>query len=223
MAKFARLDVFNSLLKIGMVPVFYHRDFETAKAVIRACAKGGASVVEFTNRGDNAYRIFSELVEYFAMEMPELILGIGSVIDPGTAALYISSGTNFVVGSVFNPEVSKICNRRKVGYIPGCATPSEISNAEEAGAEIVKLFPGSHGGPNLVKSVLAPTPWSRIMPTGGVAPTRENLEGWFGAGVAAVGMGSKLVRKDWVTNGEFEKIENLTRETIQLIEEIRCK
>ncbi len=221
MGSFARLDVFNSILKIGMVPVFYHGNMETAKQVILACAKGGASVVEFTNRGDNAYRIFSDLVNYFSVEMPELILGVGSVIDSGTAALYLTSGANFVVGSVFNVEVAKICNRRKTAYIPGCATPTEISTAEEAGAEIVKLFPGSHGGPNFIKSILAPTPWSNIMPTGGVSPTRENLEGWFKAGAACVGMGSRLVRKDWVLEGNYQAIEDLTKKTVDLIQIIR--
>jgi len=221
MASFARLDVLSTILKIGLVPVFYHRNTETAKQVVMACAKGGASVVEFTNRGDNAYRVFSDLVEYFSVEMPELILGIGSVIDPGTAALYLASGANFVVGSIFNLEIAKICNRRKVAYIPGCTTPTEISTAEEAGAEIVKLFPGSHGGPNFIKSVLAPTPWSNIMPTGGVSPTRENLEGWFRAGAACVGMGSKLVRKDWILEENYQAIEKLTRTTVNLIQEIR--
>ena len=221
MARFARLDVLNTILKIGLVPVFYHGNLETAKQVIMACARGGASVVEFTNRGDNAYHVFSSLVKYFSIEMPEVVLGVGSVIDPGTAALYLSSGANFVVGSIFNLEVAKICNRRKVAYIPGCATPTEISTAEEAGAEIVKLFPGSHGGPNFVKSVLAPTPWSKIMPTGGVSPERENLEGWFRAGAACVGMGSKLVRKDWILDGNYQAIEKLTRTTVNLIQEIR--
>ena len=221
MASFARLDVLNTILKIGLVPVFYHRNTETAKQVIMACAKGGASVVEFTNRGDNAYRVFSDLVEYISVEMPELILGIGSVIDPGTAALYLASGANFVVGSIFNLEIAKICNRRKVAYIPGCTTPTEISTAEEAGVEIIKLFPGSHGGPNFVKSVLAPTPWSNIMPTGGVSPTRENLEGWFSAGAACVGMGSKLVRKDWILEGNYQAIEELTKATVNLIQDIR--
>ncbi len=221
MASFARLDVLSTILKIGLVPVFYHRNTETAKQVVMACAKGGASVVEFTNRGDNAYRVFSDLVEYFSVEMPELILGIGSVIDPGTAALYLASGANFVVGSIFNLEIAKICNRRKVAYIPGCTTPTEISTAEEAGAEIVKLFPGSHGGPNFIKSVLAPTPWSNIMPTGGVSPTRENLEGWFSAGAACVGMGSKLARKDWILEGNYQAIEELTKATVNLIQDIR--
>lgn len=221
MAKFQRLVVLNAIERIGMIPVFYHPDLETAKAIVSACAAGGAEVVEFTNRGDNAYRVFSDLALHFSKANQGVILGVGSVIDPATAALYIASGANFIVGSVFNAEVAKLCNRRKVAYIPGCATPTEISTAEESGVEFVKLFPGSHGGPSFVKAVLAPTPWTKIMPTGGVEPTRENLEAWFNAGVAAVGMGSKLVRKDWVAAGAFDQIEALTRDALAMITEIR--
>jgi len=142
-------------------------------------------------------------------------------LDAGTAALYLSCGANFVVGSVFNPEVARICNRRKVAYIPGCATPSEISLAEECGVEIVKLFPGSLGGPEFVKAILAPTPWTRIMPTGGVEPTTENLSAWFKAGVTAVGMGSQLVRKNWIETGNFDAIREKTQEALQIIQSIR--
>jgi 2-dehydro-3-deoxyphosphogluconate aldolase/(4S)-4-hydroxy-2-oxoglutarate aldolase len=221
MAKFARLDVLNEIMRIGMVPVFYHSDFETAREVILACHAGGARVVEFTNRGDNAYRIFSDLAADLARSAPDVILGIGSVLDAGTAALYLSSGANFVVGSVFNPDVAKVCNRRKVAYIPGCGTPTEISTAEESGVEIVKLFPGSHGGPEFVRAVLAPTPWSRIMPTGGVEPTQESLNAWFKAGVCAVGMGSQLVRKEWVAERNFSAIQQTTADAIAMIKDIR--
>ena len=126
MARFTRLEVLNEMINIGVVPVFYHGDLETAKNVVAACAAGGARVIEFTNRGDNAYRVFSDLVQHFAAADPSVILGVGSVLDAGTAALYISSGANFVVGPVLNPEVAKVCNRRKVAYSPGCGSASEI-------------------------------------------------------------------------------------------------
>lgn len=188
MARFARLDVLNEIVNIGVVPVFYHGDLEVAKQIVTACAAGGARVVEFTNRGDNAYRIFSDLVLHFAQADPRIILGVGSVLDPGTAALYISSGANFVVGPVLNPEVAKVCNRRKVAYSPGCGSASEISEAEELGVEIVKVFPGdSVGGPSFVKAILGPCPWTRIMPTGGVEATKESIGAWFKAGVATGG------------------------------------
>ena len=224
MAQFYRLDVLNEMIKVGVIPLFYHDDIEIAKKIITSCYEGGASVVEFTNRGDNAYRTFSDLVIYFKKTLPGLILGIGSVLDPGTASLYISSGANFVVGSVLNPEVAKICNRRKIAYIPGCATPSEISQAEELGVEIVKIYPADTiGGVKFVKAILAPTPWSRILPSGGVEPTPESLQAWFNAGVSVVGIGSNLVRKDWVQSGEFSKITDLTSQVIQWIKQARTK
>jgi len=222
MARFSRLEVLNTMIKIGLVPVFYHKDPEVAKKIVAACAAGGARVVEFTNRGDLAYRVFCELVAHFAEADPGVILGVGSVVDPGTAALYISSGANFVVGPILNPEVAKVCNRRKVAYSPGCGSASEISQAEELGVEICKVFPGSTvGGPAFVKSVLAPCPWTRIMPTGGVAPTEESINGWFGAGVACVGMGSKLIIKELVAAGDYEGITSNVKRTLELIRKAR--
>jgi 2-dehydro-3-deoxyphosphogluconate aldolase/(4S)-4-hydroxy-2-oxoglutarate aldolase len=222
MARFSRLQVLDEILRIGVVPVFYHSDLETAKQIVHACTTGGARIVEFTNRGDNAYRIFSDLVLHFEKADPSIILGIGSVLDPATAALYISSGANFVVGSVLNPEVARVCNRRKIAYCPGCGSASEISQAEELGVEIVKVFPGdSVGGPGFVRSVLGPTPWTRIMPTGGVEATKASLEAWFKAGVAAVGIGSHLIRKDWVDAGNYSAITAKMVEVIGWIREVR--
>ena len=222
MARFSRLEVLNTMIEIGAIPVFYNKDVEVAKKIVEACATGGAKVVEFTNRGDLAYQVFAELVRHFAKEDPSIILGIGSVIDPGTAALYISSGANFVVGPVLNPDVAKVCNRRKVAYSPGCGSASEISEAEELGVEICKIFPGSQvGGPAFVKAVRGPCPWTRLMPTGGVDATEESIKGWFKAGVSCVGMGSKLVRKDLVAAGNWEEISHTVRQVLEWIREAR--
>jgi 2-dehydro-3-deoxyphosphogluconate aldolase / (4S)-4-hydroxy-2-oxoglutarate aldolase len=211
MARFSRMAVLNEVVDGGLVPLYYNPDIEIVIKAISAAAAGGAKVFEFTNRGDNAYQLFPDLVKFFEKEEPSLILGVGSVVDPGTASLYLSSGANFIVGSVTNPEVARLCNRRKVPYMPGCGTASEISNAEELGVEIVKIFPGmAVGGPSFVKSVLAPTPWTRIMPTGGVKATKENINEWFAAGVSAVGMGSGLFKKDWISEDNFEAITDLT-------------
>ncbi len=215
MAKFSRVEVINETLRIGVIPVFYHPDLEVAKKVVAACALAGLRLVEFTNRGDNAWRVFSELVQHFATDDPAVILGAGSVIDPATGGLYISSGANFIVGPVLNPELARVCNRHKVSYSPGCGSASEISQAEELGVEIVKIFPGDAvGGPKFVKSVLAPMPWTWIMPTGGVDCTRESIEAWFKAGAVAVGIGSNLVRADWVEAGQFDKITELGRQVL---------
>ncbi len=222
MPRFDRLQVLNEIVRIGVVPVFYHPDVEVAKRVVAACVAGGARVVEFTNRGDNAYRVFSDLVVHFSTAAPSVILGVGSVLDPATAALYISSGANFVVGSVLNPDVAKVCNRRKIPYSPGCGSASEVSQAEELGVEIVKVFPGdSVGGPSFVKSLLGPTPWTRVMPTGGVEATRESILAWFKAGVVAVGIGSNLVRKEWLLAGNYEAITAKTSEILSWVREAR--
>jgi 2-dehydro-3-deoxyphosphogluconate aldolase/(4S)-4-hydroxy-2-oxoglutarate aldolase len=224
MARFSRLEVCNEMLRVGLVPLFYHPDLEAAKRIVAACRAGGARVVEYTNRGDNAYRVFSDLVAHFARVDSSVILGVGSIVDAATAALFLSSGANFVVGSVLNPEVARLCNRRKVPYVPGCATPSEISQAEELGVEIVKTFPGvAVGGPAFVKAVLGPTPWTLMMPTSGVDPTEESLRAWFGAGVAVVGIGSKLVRKEWVEARDYPQITAKVAEVIAWIKQIRAE
>lgn len=222
MARFSRLEVLNAIVDTGLVPVFYHADVEVAKQVVRACAEGGAKVVEFTNRGDFAPEVFRELARYVEREDREVMLGVGSVVDEPTAALYIAYGANFVVGPVLNEAVARLCNRRKVAYMPGCGSATEISYAEELGVEIVKIFPGnSVGGPEFVKAVLAPCPWTRIMPTGGVEASEESIRAWFEAGVACVGMGSNLVRKDLVAAGDWEGITARVRQVLQWIRDVR--
>jgi len=222
MARFTRLEVYNTMINTGLVPVFYNADVEVAKKVVEACSAGGASVVEFTNRGDFAPEVFKQLSQYFGKTSPEIILGVGSVIDEPTAALYIAYGTNFVVGPLLNETIARLCNRRKVAYIPGCGSVSEISYAEELGAEIVKIFPGdSVGGPDFVKAVLGPCPWTRIMPTGGVDATEESIKAWFEAGVACVGIGSKLIRKDMVAAGKWADITALVHQVLDWIKKVR--
>jgi 2-dehydro-3-deoxyphosphogluconate aldolase/(4S)-4-hydroxy-2-oxoglutarate aldolase len=214
--------VLNTIIDIGLVPVFFHPDVEVAKRIVAACAAGGARVVEFTNRGDLAYQVFSELVHHFSDGDPSIILGVGSVLDPGTAALYIASGANFVVGPVLNPDVAKVCNRHKVAYSPGCGSASEISAAEELGVEICKMFPGTQvGGPAFVKAVLGPCPWTRIMPTGGVDATQDSIDAWFKAGVSCVGIGSKLISKDLVASRDYDAITKKTANVIGWIKPAR--
>jgi len=222
MARFDRLTVYRTMLEDGLVPLFYHADLTVAQQIAHALACGGARVLEFTNRGDFAFEVFGPLLKHCAREHPELIIGVGSVEDAPTAALYLAMGANFVVGPNFNEEVVRLCNRRKVPYLPGCGTVTEIAQAEELGVEIVKIFPGgSVGGPDFVKAVRGPRPWTRMMPTGGVTPEDDNLRAWFSAGVACVGMGSNLVRKAWVEAGEFAEIEALTRTTLERIRTLR--
>lgn len=218
MARFSRIEVYNAILETGIVPVFYNPDVEIAKQVISACYEGGIRVFEFTNRGDFAHEVFAELSKWSKDACPEMILGIGSIVDAPTASLYLQLGANFVVGPLLNPDVFKVCNRRQVAYSPGCATTTEIGMAQELGAEIVKIFPGGDvGGPSFVKNIKGPMPWSKIMVTGGVAPTEENLTKWFEAGVDAVGIGSNLFPKEVIQNKEWNKISELCTKCLAVV------
>ncbi len=209
------------MFETGIVPVFYNGNLEISKNVLKACYDGGIRAFEFANRGDFAQEVFGELVKYANKELPGMIVGIGSVVDPGTAALYIQLGANFVVGPLFNPAVAPICNRRNIPYAPGCGSVSEVGAAQEAGCDLCKVFPGDVLGPAFVKGLRAPMPWSQLMVTGGVKPNRENLEGWFKAGVSCVGMGSNLFPKDVIAAGEWSKISELCRDALAIVKEVR--
>jgi 2-dehydro-3-deoxyphosphogluconate aldolase/(4S)-4-hydroxy-2-oxoglutarate aldolase len=222
MARFDRLQVLNTLLDDGLVPLFFNGDLETARQIAGALHSGGSRVLEFTNRGDFAVEVFGALVKVCAQHLPGLILGAGSVEDAATAALFLANGANFVVGPNFNPEIARLCNRRKIAYLPGCATVTEIATAEEWGVEIVKIFPGETiGGPEFVRAVRGPRPWTRLMPTGGVSTDEANLRAWLDAGVACVGIGSALIRADWVKAADYAAIQSETQAVLQRIRAIR--
>ncbi len=224
MARFSRIKACQVMTETGIVPVFYHSDLETSKQVLKACYAGGIRAFEFTNRGDFAHEIFGELNKWAAKECPDMILGIGSVVDAGTASLFLQLGANFVVGPLLNPDIFKVCNRRQVAYIPGCGSVSEIGYAQELGAEVVKVFPaGNVGGSSFVKNVKAPMPWSNIMVTGGVEPTEENLTKWIAAGVACVGMGSNLFPKEIIAAKDWESITQLCKTSLDIISKARNK
>ena len=224
MAQYDRMAVLNAIFDAGIVPVFYNKDAETTIRIVEACARGGARCVEFTNRGDLAHHVFTEAVRHVMANKLDVIMGVGSIADAPTAALYIANGANFVVGPLLNEEVARLCNRRKIAYSPGCGSVTEIGQAEELGVEIVKVFPGSEvGGPAFIKSVLGPCPWTRIMPTGGVDATRESLESWVKAGVAAVGAGSKLITKDLVDSKDWDGLVEKVAQSVQWIKEIRAE
>lgn len=221
MAKYNKLQVLTAMKETGIVPVFYNADPEVSKNVVRACYEGGIRVFEFANRGDFAQEVFKEIVKYANAELPGMIMGIGSVVDPGTAAMYIQLGACFVVGPLFNPAVAPICNRRLIPYCPGCGSVTEVGMAQEAGCDVCKVFPGDVLGPKFVKGLKAPMPWSQIMVTGGVKPEKENLEGWFKAGVTCVGMGSNLFPKDAVAAGDWTRITTLCREALEIVKQVK--
>ena len=222
MARFNKMQVLDAIVSTGMVPVYYNKDVEIAKQVVKACYESGVRAFEFTNRGDFAHEVFAELIKFATKECPELVLGVGSIVDAGTASLYLQLGANFVVGPLFNPEIAKVCNRRLVPYTPGCGSVSEIGLAQEVGCDLCKIFPaGNVGGPSFVKNIKAPMPWSMIMATGAVEPTEENLSAWFKAGVTCVGMGSKLFPKEMIAAGNWEAISTLCRDALATIKKYR--
>lgn len=222
MARFDRLSVFNAFYADGLVPLHYTADPALALAIVKATFAGGARTFEFTNRGDFAIETFSALMKAAQKECPDLILGVGTVEDAATAALFIAHGANFVVGPSFDADTARLCNRRKIAYVPGCGTITEIATAEEYGAELIKIFPAtSIGGPEFIKAALGPRPWSKLMPTGGVTNDEANLREWFGAGVAAVGMGSHLIKKEWISSGNYAAITTGVAETLATIRKVR--
>ncbi len=216
------LDVALKMRDVGAIPLFYNPDIEICKEVISACYRGGMEIFEFTNRGDFAHELFAELVKWSRETMPDLVLGVGTVVDAGTCSIYIQMGAKFIVSPLLNEDMASVCNRRKVLWMPGCATASEISKAEELGAEVVKLFPGpTVGGSEFLKAYLGPCPWSNIMPSGGVSPTTENLTDWFNAGAFCVGMGSQLISKEIIEARDFKKLERVSRDSLEIIRKIR--
>lgn len=221
MARFNRIHVARTMAAQGMVPLFYNSDVELCKEVLRACYNGGARLLEFTNRGDYAHEVFRALNKYCERELPDMILGVGSITDAAAASLYMQLGVNFVVTPVLRDDIAIVCNRKKVLWSPGCGSLKEICQAEELGCEIVKLFPGGIYGPDFVKSIKGPQPWTSIMPTGGVSPTKDNLKSWFDAGVVCVGMGSKLISSEVINNKDFKGLETKVRETLSLIQTLK--
>jgi len=218
-----RVSVLKALEAQGVCPVFYNPDPAVAMNVIRACARGGAPVIEFTNRGDFAVDLFAEIAKELGRTDPDIVLGIGSVLDAGTAAMYLNRAARFVVSPALVPEVAQVCNRRMVAYFPGCGSVRDITEAHALGCDIIKLFPGaSVGGPDFVKAVMGPMPWTKIMPTGGVEPDAGSIAKWFGAGIVAAGMGSKLVTDAAVKAGDWAGIEASVRDAVDAVAAFRA-
>lgn len=222
MSQFSRIEVALKMIETGLVPVFYHENSDVCKSVVKACYNGGVRVFEFTNRGDFATLVFAELNKWAIENCPEMIMGVGSVIDEGTASMYLALGANFIVSPLIDEGTAKVCNKRKVSWSPGCGSVTEIGKAHELGAEVVKIFPGSQvGGPDFVKAVLGPMPWTSIMPTGGVTPDKENLKAWFEAGVTCVGMGSQLFPKEILDNENYDYISEKCANVLKTIQKYK--
>ncbi len=216
-----RLDVFNNVLRHGLVPCFYHVDADTCLEALRIGYENGLRSLEFTNRGVGAYRIFSVMRRYSTQHCPGLALGAGTIGDPATAALYIQEGADFIVSPSLNLSIAPVCHRSRVAWIPGCQTVTEITSAEEAGAELIKLFPASAGGPGFLKAVQGPLPKTKFLVTGDVTIKRDNLEEWFNAGATAVGLCSQLFKKDWLNARSFLDLGGLIKEVVDTIHQIK--
>lgn len=222
MAKYSRIEVVLQMKENGIVPVFYNADIAVCKQVLKACYDAGLRTFEFTNRGDFAHEVFADLNKYAKAELQGMMMGVGSVLDAGTTSLYLQLGADFIVSPIVNAEMAKACNRRKVAWMPGCGSVTEISYAEELGAEVVKIFPGAQvGGPAFVKGVKGPLPWASIMPTGGVSPTEENLKEWIAAGVHCVGIGSKLFLKNAEGGYDYAAITQTISSALDLVKKLR--
>lgn len=216
MAKFNKIDTIGIICGTGIVPVFYSSDAELSKKVVKACYDGGIRAFEFTNRGDGAHRVFEQLMAFVRAECPEMALGAGTILDAGTASLYIQLGADFLVSPCMVEEIVRLANRRGIPYSPGCGTVSEIVKAQEMGCDLVKVFPaGNVGGPSFVKNILGPLPWAMVMCTGAVEPAEENLRAWAASGVTAVGMGSKLFPKSVIASGDWAAVSELCRKSLE--------
>ena len=221
MSKHSRLEVVSALKTNGFVPLFYDEDVDKCKKLIEACYSGGARLLEFTARGDFAHEVFVEVSKFIQKNSPDMFLGVGSVTDAGAASLYMQMGADFIVTPTLRYDIADVCNRRKVLWLPGCGSLSEINAAEALGCEIIKLFPGSIYGPEFVKAVKGPQPWTFIMPTGGVSPTKQSLKSWFDAGVTCVGLGSQLIGKSQDGIYDYDDIERKISMVVQILRTIR--
>lgn len=210
----------QALLKQKLLPLYYHESANTSLAVLRALYMGGVRLVEYTNRGTNALSNFSELRKAVDAEMPDMLLGIGTIKNKEQAKQYIDAGADFIVCPSTNTEVADVTKNADLLWIPGCMTPTEIATAENAGAELVKIFPGNLLGPSYISAVKDLFPGLKFMPTGGVEVEENNLKSWFKAGVVAVGMGSKLITKDMMTQSDETSITNATVKALHLVQEV---
>ena len=215
--KFTKEELYAKLSEVPIMPLFNHSDLALSKAVVKACHDGGIKVFEYTNRGEGAALIFAELVKYIRQELPDMAIGIGTVFNAEEAEYFVGLDTDFIVQPILNPAVGAVCNKHKIAWMPGVMTISEIYNAQQAGADIIKIFPANVLGTAFIKALKAPMPHAKVMVTGGVEPNEENLKGWFSAGVTAVGMGSQLFPKEVLASGNYQQIEEVVKKCVAMV------
>lgn len=212
--------IFEKIETAPLIPVFNHSDPETSKQVLKACYDAGLRLFEFTNRGSNAFEVFKELAVY-SQQFEGLVLGVGTIFGKADAVKFHDHGARFVVSPALVPEMAVINNMDELLWIPGCGTVSEVYRAHSLGAKLIKVFPGNVLGPEFVKSVKDVLPAVRLMPTGGVSPSRENLSAWFEAGVSCVGMGSQLIPRKLLAEGNVDVLREHIREALAMVRAVR--
>lgn len=221
MTNHSRIEVAVALEKHGFVPLFYDQNIENCKKLIQACYNGGARLLEFTARGNFAHEVFAHLSKFINEKYPDMLLGVGSITDAAAASLYMQMGAKFIVTPALREDIADVCNRRKVLWLPGCGSLKEINQAEALGCEIIKLFPGATYGPEFIKAIKGPQPWTSIMPTGGVIPEHNNLKSWFDAGATCVGLGSQLISKNKDNTYDYFEIEKKVKQVVDIVENLR--
>ena len=213
-----KTEVLERIREIRLMPLFYHDDPAIAMNVMKAVMEGGMELLEFTNRGENAYKVFRELQKYESENHPDFLLGIGSIVDAKTAFRYIGAGADFVVSPLLSREVMEACSEKGVLCIPGCSTLTEIHQAENWGAELVKVFPAEQlGGPAYIKAIKGPCPWLSLIVTGGVKATTENIKSYHDAGAEGFGLGSDLISKAWIQASEYAAISEKVSELVRFV------
>jgi 2-dehydro-3-deoxyphosphogluconate aldolase/(4S)-4-hydroxy-2-oxoglutarate aldolase len=222
MAQASRIEIALKLRDQGILPIFYNADPDVCINVVKSCYEGGIRVIEITNRGDFAHETFREVNQYIVQHLPGMILGAGTIVDSGTASLYIQLGANFIVSPYLKEDMGITCNRRKILWIPGCGSLNEIARAEEMGAEICKIFPvNSMGGPDFIKDIKAPCPWTKILATGGIKLSEQSISQWLKAGAWCLGMGSQLMPKEAIQNNQYDIIQNNCETALAIVNKIR--
>jgi 2-dehydro-3-deoxyphosphogluconate aldolase/(4S)-4-hydroxy-2-oxoglutarate aldolase len=217
---FGKEEIVNVMREKGIVPLFTHDNASEALEVVEGAYRGGIRTFEFTNRRSNSFEIFSYLIGQ-RKRFPDLMLGIGTVMDGATAKKFIDAGADFIISPILKPEMAEVCRQHNKAWIPGCATLTEIVTAKELGAAVIKVFPGSVLGPGFISAILPVVPDLKLMITGGVEPTRENLSAWFQAGSMCVGMGSQLFTKDILQTRNWELLSQRIAQALDLVKEIR--
>lgn len=214
--KYTTIQFLQKVQETRMIPVFSHTEKETAFSVLSACYRGGARVFEFTNRHDGALNVFKYLIER-KDEFPGLALGAGTIMNVSQCEAYCEAGAAFVVAPIVDAQVAEYCKTQDISWTPGCGTLTELITSKRLGAGLIKVFPADVLGPEFIKAVLGPCPELHLMPTGGVTPEEDNLERWFNAGVTCVGMGSQLISKEILKDGDYHSLERVVKRTLEII------